>query len=233
MGVRPVQRRELGVSVEQRGQLRPGPRPEAWTGFGALSGSWIGGTGNLFAAAEALGAPPEMSGLAVLADSAIYVVWLPLLLGSKSFAERFNRWTRVSPERLRRLEELETEAIGATSPVTVAQLLYLAAIALLATWGAVWLAGAVNLPRAAGVPWTALLPGTAVFTLSARVLSIVTSVYFADKLARADDLYGSIGLATVFLAWLFIAARVMVAATFVNASRWFAAHPSVTGDDAA
>jgi uncharacterized membrane protein len=53
--------------------------PEAWTGFGALSGSWIGGTGNLFAAAEALGAPAEMAGLAVLADSLIYIVWLPVL----------------------------------------------------------------------------------------------------------------------------------------------------------
>jgi hypothetical protein len=61
--------------------------------------------------------------------------------------------------------------------------------------------------------------------VSMRIIAIVTTVYFAGRLARADDLYGSIGIATVFLAWLFIVARLVVAATFLNASRWFAAHP--------
>ncbi|MEM6456554.1 MAG: DUF819 family protein, partial [Acidobacteriota bacterium] len=33
--------------------------PDAWTGFGALAGSWIGGTGNMAAVAGALDTSPE------------------------------------------------------------------------------------------------------------------------------------------------------------------------------
>jgi len=57
--------------------------PDAWKGFGALAGSWIGGTGNMAAASQMLGTPPEQFGLAVLADNVVYIVWLPILLASK------------------------------------------------------------------------------------------------------------------------------------------------------
>ena len=73
---------------------------DAWTGFGALAGSWIGGTANLAAASEMLGTPPEQFGLAVLADNVIYIVWLPILLASKNVADRFNQWANVPEDRL-------------------------------------------------------------------------------------------------------------------------------------
>lgn len=103
---------------------------------------------------------------------------------------------------------------------------------MIAVTSAIWLAGMAYLPRLEGVPWTALAPGALLMGVSMRVIAIVTTIYFADKLARADDLYGSIGIATVFLAWLFIVARLIVAATFLNASRWFAAHPESSADAA-
>lgn len=78
--------------------------PLAWKGYGALAGSWIGGTGNMAGVAGALETPPEMLGLAVLADNLVYVIWLPILLGSKAFADRFNRWARVPDERIERME---------------------------------------------------------------------------------------------------------------------------------
>lgn len=116
--------------------------PDAWKGFGALAGSWIGGTGNMAAVAGGLETPPEIFGLAVLADNAIYVIWLPILLGSKAFAERFNKWARVKEGRV---EEMEAAARAEVStkveePVKMRQLLYLAAIALSATALAAWLA---------------------------------------------------------------------------------------------
>ena len=73
---------------------------DAWTGFGALAGSWIGGTANMAATKEMLGTSSELFGLAVIADNAIYIVWLPLLLMSRNFADRFNKCARVPPERL-------------------------------------------------------------------------------------------------------------------------------------
>ncbi len=117
--------------------------PDAWKGFGALAGSWIGGTGNMMAVAAGLeledGSP--MLGLAVLADSVIYVFWLPLLLASKSFADKFNRWTRVDKERLARMEQAAlAEAEGEKKPARLEDFIFLIALALAATWLAGYLA---------------------------------------------------------------------------------------------
>ena len=77
---------------------------DAWKGYGALAGSWIGGTANMAATAEMLGTSEEQFGLAVIADNVIYVVWLPLLLMSRDFADRFNKWARVPAERLEAMD---------------------------------------------------------------------------------------------------------------------------------
>ncbi|MGH9458677.1 MAG: DUF819 domain-containing protein [Thermoanaerobaculia bacterium] len=116
--------------------------PEAWTGFGALAGSWIGGTGNMAAVAGGLETPADMFGLAVIADNMVYIVWLPILLGSKALADRFNRWARVHEDRITNMEAAaQAEAAGREEePLTVRHLLYLAAIALAATAISAWLA---------------------------------------------------------------------------------------------
>lgn len=108
--------------------------PEAWTGFGALAGSWIGGTGNMAAVAGGLETPGDMFGLAVLADTVIYVGWLPLLLASKNFADRFNRWTGVSEERVARMEEAAAAEATDEAPPSVPDALYLGLLALAVTW---------------------------------------------------------------------------------------------------
>ncbi|HVS65262.1 MAG TPA: DUF819 family protein [Thermoanaerobaculia bacterium] len=108
--------------------------PEAWKGFGALAGSWIGGTGNMAAVAGALETPPDMFGLAVLADTVIYVGWLPLLLASKGFAARFNRWTGVDESRLERMEAAAAAEGKEAQPTEMRHYLYLLAIAFGVTW---------------------------------------------------------------------------------------------------
>lgn len=108
--------------------------PDAWTGFGALAGSWIGGTGNMAAVSVMLGTPPEEFGLAVLADNVVYLVWLPILLGSKNIADRFNRWTGVSDERVRMMEAASESALKEERPPQMRDFIYLAAIAIGVTW---------------------------------------------------------------------------------------------------
>jgi uncharacterized membrane protein len=71
--------------------------PEAWTGYGALAGSWIGGTANMAAMERALGTPPDQMGLAILADQVVFLLWLPLLIVSARYAEPFNRWVNARP----------------------------------------------------------------------------------------------------------------------------------------
>ena len=74
----------------------------------------------------------------------------------------------------------------------------------------------VLLPRA-GRPWLVVLPGAALFTLVVRGMVLASDLYFADHLARMDDLYGSLGIAIVMLLWLYLLSWGWVAAMFVNA----------------
>lgn len=72
----------------------------AWSGFGALAGSWIGGTGNLAAVAEMLSTPDEFVGVVVIADNFVYLIYFPIILMSKHWAGWFNRFSRVSQEQI-------------------------------------------------------------------------------------------------------------------------------------
>ncbi|HEX9725720.1 MAG TPA: DUF819 family protein, partial [Vicinamibacteria bacterium] len=63
--------------------FRSGLPPDTWKGFGALAGSWIGGTGNLAAVAESIQTPSEMVGMVVLVDNFVYVAYFPIILSSK------------------------------------------------------------------------------------------------------------------------------------------------------
>lgn len=114
--------------------------PEAWKGFGALAGSWIGGTGNMAAVSEMLDTPPEQFGLAVLADNVIYIVWLPLLLASRNFADRFNAWARVPADRIHMMDSASESVIEDDKAPVMRDYVYLTAIAIGVTWAATALA---------------------------------------------------------------------------------------------
>jgi uncharacterized membrane protein len=89
--------------------VKSGLDPEAWKGFGSLAGSWIGGTGNMAAVTDGLGTSGKHFGLAVLADNFVYMFWLPLMLGSKNLAKRFNKFTGVSDERVKAMKKAASE----------------------------------------------------------------------------------------------------------------------------
>jgi len=148
--------------------VHAGLDPVAWKGYGALAGSWIGGTGNMAGVAGALETPPEMLGLAVLADNLVYVVWLPILLGSKAFADRFNRWAKVPEERLERMETAAAEEAREEVVPRMQDYLYLLFWALLVATAAKLIAPL--LPELGEVlttsTWTVLLVTTFALALS-------------------------------------------------------------------
>jgi uncharacterized membrane protein len=108
--------------------------PDAWKGFGALAGSWIGGTANMAATKEMLGTSDELFGLAVLADNVIYIIWLPILLGSKNIAHRFNAWTGVSEDRLALMDEAAEVHLVQDRLPEMRDYIYLFAVAIAITW---------------------------------------------------------------------------------------------------
>jgi len=64
--------------------------------FGALAGSWMGGTANMIAVGSALGVSQEAFGFALVVDSVNYTLWVMLLLFLVPFATAFNRFTKSS-----------------------------------------------------------------------------------------------------------------------------------------
>ena len=200
--------------------------PDAWTGFGALAGSWIGGTGNMAAASEMLATPPEQFGLAVLADNVIYLVWLPILLGSKNFAERFNAWAKVPEDRIRMMDSAAELMESEEATPEMRQYIYLAAIAIGVTWISTVLASAFYNAMLESVPglqvvlsestWRILLITTIALGLSVTPVSRLPNstaigtamiyVFVAGMGARAT--IDGFGQAPAFLLgafiWIFI-----------------------------
>lgn len=117
---------------------------DAWKGVGALAGSWIGGTANMAAAAEMLGTPEDLFGLAVLADNVIYIIWLPILLGSKNIADRFNAWTGVSEDRLALMDAAAEIHVVEDRLPEMRDYIYLFAIAIAVTWIGATLASSMH-----------------------------------------------------------------------------------------
>jgi membrane protein len=76
------------------------------------------------------------------------------------------------------------------------------------------------LPRPEDVGWRSLLPGASLVGLGTVLSHVVVTHYLAPKLGRSPNLYGAFGAATVVLVWLFIAARLIVAGMFLNATLW-------------
>ncbi len=105
--------------------FRSGLPADTWRGYGALAGSWIGGTGNLAAVAESLDTPGEMVGMVVLVDNFVYVVYFPIILTCKRWADTFNRFSRVSKAQLDHFEQATAEIEQKTHEVHFKDLLTL------------------------------------------------------------------------------------------------------------
>jgi uncharacterized membrane protein len=114
--------------------VRPWLGTNAWKAYGALAGSWTGGTANLTAVSEMLDATGAETGLAVLGDATIYTVWLPILLMSKAFAEPFARFTHVAADRLARMDEEVQKHAREPRMANSRDYLYLLCVAMLVTW---------------------------------------------------------------------------------------------------
>ncbi len=173
--------------------------PDAWKGFGALAGSWIGGTGNMAATAEMLGTPPEQFGLAVLADNVVYIVWLPILLASKNFADRFNRWAKVSDDRLRMMDSMSEQTIENERVAEMRDYIYLAAIAMVVTWVSSSLAEQAFAWMQDAYP---ALQG--MLTVSTWRILLITSIALALSVTPVSKLPGSTAMGTALI-YIFVA----------------------------
>lgn len=70
--------------------------PDTWKGMAALSGSWIGGSGNFAAIKEAVGAPDSITGPFIIVDTAVAYTWMGLLLFLANYQKVMDRWLGAS-----------------------------------------------------------------------------------------------------------------------------------------
>lgn len=155
--------------------FRTGLPENAWSGFGALAGSWIGGTGNLAAVAESLNTPSELVGIVVIVDNLVYLIYFPLILTCKRWAKPFNKFTGVTDEQIAQFFEATAEIEKKTHEVHYRDVLTLIGWGFVTIVAARWVAGMVpEFPPVLTVStWTILLVTTFGVLLSATPLKDV------------------------------------------------------------
>lgn len=87
--------------------------PDAWKGFAALSGSWIGGTANMVAVAESVGTPDSAFGPIIVVDTVVGYGWMGILLLFSGYQTLFDRRTGANTSAIedtnRRLAEMNQD----------------------------------------------------------------------------------------------------------------------------
>lgn len=215
---------------------------EAWTGYGALAGSWIGGTANMAAMESALGTPPDQMGLAILADQTVFLVWLPLLIVSARWAERFNLWVKARPIALggevalgakQEQGAAEDDGAGPEAPAKeylkvppMLDLLLMLSAALANVALAAWIAARLPElpPFITGSTWLVLLVTTGAVLLSltpirrshqAEVTGTAVLYIFVANMGASASIEG-LAQAPAFVAgafvWIFVSALLMLIA---------------------
>ncbi|MGY0691375.1 DUF819 family protein [Virgibacillus sp. FSP13] len=68
---------------------------DTWRAFGALAGSWTGGSANMVALQDILKVPENIFGYVLMMDTINYAVWVMFMFWLVPFAGAFNRWTKA------------------------------------------------------------------------------------------------------------------------------------------
>jgi uncharacterized membrane protein len=166
--------------------FRSGVPADTWMGFGALAGSWIGGTGNLAAVADSLSTPGEMVGMVVLVDNIVYVFYFPLILACKRWAKPFNRFTRVPEAAIAHVAEAAKQVEKKTHEVH-----FMDALTLIG-WGFIAILAATQLARV----FPEIQP---VFTERTWAILLVTTIGIAMSATKLKDVPGTEPLSMTFV----------------------------------
>ncbi len=103
---------------------------DAWKGFAALSGSWIGGTANMVAVAESVNTPESAFGPIIVVDTVVGYGWMGVLLFFSVWQKKFDTLiganTRAIEETNARLAEMDRDR----HPTTVKDAAFLVGIGM-------------------------------------------------------------------------------------------------------
>lgn len=72
----------------------------------------------------------------------------------------------------------------------------------------------------APVPLRYLVPGAALIAAGGQVMNLVSTVYLPSRIESADSTSGTLGMAVVLLAWIYLYGRLLVVGSVLNATLW-------------
>ena len=88
--------------------------PQFWSGFGALSASWTGGSANMIAVKEALSVPDAVFAPMVIVDTVVPYLWMGFMIAMVGFQPAFDRWNRSDRTTLDHLGEEAVKYLATT-----------------------------------------------------------------------------------------------------------------------
>ena len=131
--------------------------PDAWSGFGALSASWIGGSANMIAVKEVIGTPDKVFFPMIVVDTIVSYSWMGVLLLGAGIQLIYDKWNH-SDRRV--IEELEGRGLGVAFTSKHVSPKYLPVI-LAAGFGGAWIATALARIFAHGAfAWVIIIAST-------------------------------------------------------------------------
>jgi uncharacterized BrkB/YihY/UPF0761 family membrane protein len=68
--------------------------------------------------------------------------------------------------------------------------------------------------------WPELIPGAVLVAVGSQLIAVAVAFYFAPKIGRSSELYGTLGAASVLLVWLYVLARLITSGAFLNVTLW-------------
>jgi uncharacterized membrane protein len=110
--------------------------PQFWSGFGALCGSWTGGSANMIAVKEALNTPDSVFLPMVVVDTIVPYAWMAILVvfvDSQSMFDRWNKSDRRILDQLSRKKKGDSPSAGDPKTWSAGMTVLIIAIALAAS----------------------------------------------------------------------------------------------------
>ena len=114
--------------------LRPWLPADAWKAVGALVATWIGGSANLVAVANALDLSPELQGVLIIVDTVVAYTWMGFLISFAARQEAFDRWNKADRAAVEGVGARLASIVGKeTRPPTVADMTLMVGLAVVLT----------------------------------------------------------------------------------------------------
>ncbi len=111
-----------------------------WMGFGALSGSWTGGSANMIAVKEGLGTPDKIFLPMIVVDTIIAYSWMGILIAIAAYQKKYDKWNKSDSNLITKLNgELISAAQKKSPSLSLKYTAIIFTIALIGTFLSIWL----------------------------------------------------------------------------------------------